>query len=370
MLLFIFCALACADDIVPGAISCTDAQEAGWESYLRANPQDVERAACLLDYYAQRLPWANLYQRRLALIRWVIENHPGIRLSSHLSNDLHISTQDKKPYSEFRSLWLKEVSRFPNDPQVLSNAGDCLSLTDRKLAASWLARARILSPGDENIAERLADLYAAAIVGIAATGPDLLPSSLDLAKTQGFAKSAWREANRDATLAALTGLRLHYWTNFLRYKKLSATDYDGLAEKLLLRAADLEYPQPTRIDALRSFYRDESAKRSGRIEPKARIVELASEEAVRRLVDPPDHVVSASPEGGGVPVVRCRIVVGVDGHVWQVGAESSPLRGDTVEARVVAESLNFKPLRYGAESVQFKTSIAIDVHAGATARSR
>jgi hypothetical protein len=119
----------------------------------------------------------------------------------------------------------RDALLFPNNPQVLSNAAAYLSLTDPQLADSWLKQARGLDPRDESIVNRLAALYADAIVGISNTGPDLLPNALDMSKPQSaFSKEAWREANRDQILAALTGLRLHYWTNFLRYKKLTTRD--------------------------------------------------------------------------------------------------------------------------------------------------
>jgi hypothetical protein len=129
----------------------------------RDHLQDTERAACLLDYYAQRLGWPELQARREWLIRWVIKDHPNIRLDGHLERGLSVSTTDKTIYSEIRELWLNQVSRFPDNGAVLSNAANTLGLTDRETAMNWLKHARELDPLDWRIPRYLGNLYAAAI---------------------------------------------------------------------------------------------------------------------------------------------------------------------------------------------------------------
>ena len=65
----------------------------------------------------------------------------------------------------------------------------------------------------------------------------------------------------------------------------SGKDYDRLAESLLLKAAELDYPNPTRINALADFYRDQELKLLARVVSKAQFVEAPSEEMLSRITE-------------------------------------------------------------------------------------
>ena len=69
-----------------------------------------------------------------------------------------------------------------------------------------------------------------------------------------FAKTAEQDAMRDAELAGQVGWWLHLTTNYVRHEKLGDDDFDALAEKLLLREAEVRYPVPTADSQLRAFY--------------------------------------------------------------------------------------------------------------------
>jgi hypothetical protein len=179
--------------------------------YFAAHPDDLERAKCMLDFYARRLPLSDLRPYRIALIRWVITHYPGISPENYLPQGLDVGTEAIPDYSEIRALWHKQVERRPTDPAVLSNAGRALSIGDREQALRWLKYARTLSPQDTTIPKRLADLYAYAIIGVAGTGPELDMNRVDMSEEQSsFAPLAFREAEEDSNLAALTGMKLHY----------------------------------------------------------------------------------------------------------------------------------------------------------------
>jgi len=347
---------------VAGDTSCTAEQANTQETYFHDHPQDTERAACLLDYYARLVPRPELQAPRMWLIRWVIENHPEIRLDGHLEQGLSVSTADAITYSAIRKLWLSKVSQFPNDPSVLLNAANALALTDREAARGWLKRARELNPSDQTIPRYLGNLYAAAIVGISETSPDLVPTSINLSEAQSaFAKQAYKEAGRDAILAAWTGMRLHYWTNYLRYKKICQQDYDFLAESLLQKAADLDFPNPTTIAALRDFYRDQKLKPSGRIEPKVAVVQESEREVSRRLIDSTSMFLQASVNNRPATPVKVGIVIGTDGHVWTANAESPTSGPVALMAQSKADSLVFLPLRLNGRPVQIRTTVTVMV---------
>jgi hypothetical protein len=304
--------------------------------------------------------WPELQARRVWLIRWIIKNHPDIRLVGHLERGLSVSTADKTTYSEMRELWLSQVSRFPHNGVVLSNAANALALTDRETAMNWLKHARELDPLDWRIPRYLGNLYAAAIIGISETGADLLPLSIDSGEAQSaFAKLAHEEAGRDAAVATATAQQLHILTNYpsyLKYKSLTQRDYDPLAEALLLRAADLDYPNPTKIAALRDFYRDQKYKPSGRIEPKIAVVETSFEEVSQRFTN--STFLEARASRAAFPV-KVKILIGPDGHVWSAIPENPELEQIALMARSKAESLTFRPLREDGRPVQVWTIVSV-----------
>jgi hypothetical protein len=346
--------------VVPSTIPCNDEQAAQGEKYLQEHPQDTERAACLLDFYVQRLKAPDLRLRRLQLIRWVIENHPDIRLDAHLQNGLHLSTEDAVAYSQVRQLWLTQVKRFPHDAQVLSNAADCLAITDREIAAVWLKRAREINPGNETIVRRLANLYADAIIGIYETGPDLMPTSVDAMEAHShFAKDAYQDARSEATLATWTGLAIHNWTRFLLARRITNVDYDTIAETLLLRAANLSYPNPTKIDALRDFYRDESHRPSSRITPRSAVVEMPPDKVSLMLTATSQAALQALANQKDTIPVRVGIVIGIDGHVWVSAAESPSFGQMALAAQNIVETLTYRPLRINDVAVRVKSTTTI-----------
>jgi hypothetical protein len=336
-----------------------DLHEPVWEQYLVANPQDVETAACVLDFYANRLTFSpDLTPRRIRLIRWIIENHPDIRLTGRFDRDLRVNPADTALCDEVRSLWLAQIARFPDNWRILLNAGQSLALSDSELAAVWLRKARELQPDNFEPSDTLGYIFASAIVGIVASGPELVPTAVDPARAQSaFAKHAWVEAGQDAVLATVTGRVLHSWTNYLRSRGLTRTDYDPLAEQLLERAQELDYPAPARFSALGDLYRDQASKRadpSERLAPKSRIVDLSPTEGAQRGVSAPTR------GAGGTPVV-CEVIVGTDGHVWSSGVKNAPSQAAADMAQNIARSLVFRPLRMGNELVRFRTTVMMTV---------
>jgi hypothetical protein len=152
---------------------------------------------------------------------------------------------------------------------------------------------------------------------------------------------------------------LHILTNYpsyLKYKSLTQRDYDPLAEALLLRAADLDYPNPTKIAALRDFYRDQKYKPSGRIEPKIAVVETSFEEVSQRFTN--STFLEARASRAAFPV-KVKILIGPDGHVWSAIPENPELEQIALMARSKAESLTFRPLREDGRPVQVWTIVSV-----------
>jgi hypothetical protein len=325
--------------------------------YFSAHPNDLERIKCMLNFYVRRIIVPDLRPYRMAFIGWVIAHHPDISPEGYLDQGLDVSTEAGTDYSEIRALWRQQTKRMPEDPAVLSNAGRALSVTDREEAHRWLRHGRQLSPQDWTISKRLADLYAYAIIGVAGTGPDLTPDRVDTRDEQSsFAKVALQEAQEDSDIAAMTGMKLHYMSRwpFFRTHQL---DYDRLAETLLLKAASLDYPRPTKISALTDFYFDQETKASGRVDSEASTVERPADEMMKRLTKPEllgsGHASSLS--------VRVKIVVGVDGHVWSVSPIDPPTKQSGLTAVSKARSLSFLPLLVDGKPVRISTELTLKV---------
>ena len=324
--------------------------------YFAHHPEDVERAKCMLDFYARRLILSDLRPYRIALIRWVVTHYPGISL--YLPQGLDVGTEATPDYSEIRSLWRKQVARRPGDAAILSNAGRALSIGDPEQALAWLKHALTLSPQDDTTQKRLAGLYADAIAGVSATGPELDITRVDMGEERSeFARRALQEAAEDSTIAAMTGMNLHYMSRwpFFRTRHL---DYDKLAETLLLKAAALDYPQPSTISGLASFYFDQRSKVSGGVYPQASTVERPGSEVLKRLTTP-----EPLPNGSGRPLlsVRVKFIVGIDGHVQSASAIDPPTKQSGLMAVSKAESLSFLPLRIDGKPVQIATELTVEV---------
>lgn len=234
-----------------------------WETYLAVSPEDVSTAACLLDFYANRLRFVpDLTSRRVRLIRWVIENHPDISLTGFLERDLRIAAADPSVVTEIRSLWLAQIAHYADNWHVLLNAGNSMGLADPELAAQWLWQGCKLQPDNWEVAGALGYIYANAIAGIVAYGADLQPTAIDRSRSHSeFSQRAWNEASQDAVLATATGRYLHSLTMAHTSMGVVRIDYDPLAEQLFEKAQNLQYPAATPFNELGFLYENQSWKR-------------------------------------------------------------------------------------------------------------
>jgi hypothetical protein len=337
------------------------------ESDLAAHPENVDLAGQLLDYYLQHWQQPEVDGARLRLILWTIANHPDIRLAArHDPRALVINPDDSNDYAQVRKAWIDQVARHlvnahAGDAQVLANAAQCLGLADRELAADWIKQAMRLDPRNFSLVSELGDIYAGAISGESGMNPWEGPTSVDAAETQSdFAKLAMQEAGRESELAARTGWALHLISEALGEAKIEAPDYDSVAEKLLVQAANLDYPKPSGVPLLSALYRDQKRKASGRLVPQWRTVELAPEEQAARLVEKSERVSLTDRNFHAAVTVQVKITIGIDGHVWKAEALGAP----QIAGPVAAGSTNdwtYQPLRIDGEPVQVSTVVQVTV---------
>jgi TPR repeat protein len=333
------------------------------ESELADHPDNLELAGQLLDFYDRNWQQANLRPARLRLILWTITNHPDIRLAGrHDPRGLLVNPDDKQDYARVRAAWLDQIARRAGNAQVLVNAARCLRLTDRETAANWLKQAiKLDSAGAGFLVSDLGDVYAAAICGISGMNPWEGPTSFDLAETHSdFVRRAKEEAGREAELAARTGWAVYLCSEALGAAHLSSTDYDPIAEQLLIQAASLDYPNPARQPFLGTFYSRQERKSSGRLAPRWRIVEVTPEEQAKRVVEKPKKIGFTDPNFHSAVVLPVKIVIGIDGHVWKAEA----LNPSELAAGVAAGSAldwTYTPLRLNGEPVQVSTVVPVTI---------
>jgi hypothetical protein len=337
------------------------------ESDLAAHPQNLDLAGQLLDYYLQHWQQPEVRAPRLRLILWTIANHPDIGLAGrHDPRALLINPDDSNDYAQVRTAWIDQValhsvSAQAGNAQVLANAAQCLRLTDRELAANWIKQAMRLDPRNFSFVSDLGDVYASAISGESGMNPWEGPTAVDAAETQSdFAKLAMQEAGRESELAARAGWALHLISEGLGEAKIEAPDYDPVAEKLLIQAANLDYPKPARSFLLSALYRDQKRKFSRRLAPQWRTVEVAPEEQAARLVERAKQIGFTDKNFHSPVTVAVKITIGIDGHVWKAEALGAP----QIAGPVAAGSTNnwtYQPLRIDGQPVQVSTVVQVTV---------
>ncbi|HJR60365.1 MAG TPA: M56 family metallopeptidase [Vicinamibacterales bacterium] len=218
------------------AVAMTAAEAAALEKTLEANPDNLEARETLIIFYDQagKVTW----EEKLAGIR----KHALWRLAHLPETDLWIPNiskrYDPEGYAQAKQLWLEQTSRPEATPKTLGRAAAFLSAYDKPAAEELLLRAQRLEPGGP-WSDRLADLYARAIVG----SVDPRYGTTDAAEAQSaFAAEVRRklEATSDPKLLAAAGSVL------MRYSRPApAGSANALGRRLLERAATLD-PQNAR----------------------------------------------------------------------------------------------------------------------------
>jgi hypothetical protein len=218
-----------------------------------------------------------------------------------------------------------------------------------------------LDPRNSSLVSELGDVYAGAISGESGVNPWEGPTSVDAAETQSdFARLAMEEAGKESELAARTGWALHLISEALGEAKIEAPDYDPVAEKLLIQAANLDYPKPTGEPLLSALYRDQKRKASGRLTPQWRTVEVAPEEQAARLVEKAKQVGFTDKNFHAAVTVPVKITIGIDGHVWKAEALGAPQIAEPVAAGAAGNWI-YLPLRIDGEPVQVSTVVQVTV---------
>ena len=361
-LLFAFTLLASAVFAqVPKSLrTAEDALQA--ERALKADPRNDKLAGDILEFYLNRWPDPKLHDARVHLLMWIIANRPDIDLAAavHDPRGLLVNPDDKEAYTPLREAWLRQTALQPGNARVLYNAARCLRLTDRESAANWLKTAANYDTETTDYSNTLARLYAEALTGVVAMSPFEEPTRLDSAVTQSlFARQVKEEAMQDSILGAHLGWSVHLIAMALRAAGLTETDYDTVAEEIMINAANLDYPKPAKIPVLAQFYRDQGLKVSHKILPKFPEIEVKPKDEANALVDFEKKITADEIKA---PIkVPVSVMIGMDGHVWKA---ESPLGAEDKMGKFAVNSLlrwTFKPLRVSGEPVQVVTTFDVTI---------
>ena len=232
------------------AVAMTAAEAAALEQTLAVNPDNLEAREKLIIFYDQagKVTW----EQKLAGIR----KHALWRIAHLPETDLwipNISKQyDPEGYARAKQLWLEQTSRPEVTPKTLARAAAFLSAYDKPAAEELLIRGQRMEPAGP-WSDRLADLYARAIVG----SVDSRSGATDAAEAQSaFAAEARRklEATSDPKLLVAAGYTL------MRYSRSAPAVSDALGRRCLERATALD-PQNVRArSAMVELRRSERAR--------------------------------------------------------------------------------------------------------------
>lgn len=141
------------------------AQEAqALEEGLKSNPDDLTVHEKLIRYYfmaALTSRSSDLEEKREGHVFWLIEHHPESDLAG--SPEAGIQSiglaQSTEGYQHGKQLWLAQVESHPDNPQIVHNAAQFVSLWDRALGRDLLEKSLRLNPNDGMAATLLAQSY-------------------------------------------------------------------------------------------------------------------------------------------------------------------------------------------------------------------
>jgi hypothetical protein len=174
-----------------------------------------------------------------------------------------------------------------------------------------------------------------------------------------FARQAKEEVMQDSLFSAHVGWDIHLIAMELRASGLTETDFDTVAEELLLNAANLDFPKPAKTPYLSQFYRDQGLKVTHKILPQFTEVEVKAKDEAQQVVDFPKKIIAdelTAPEK-----VSVSVLIGMDGHVWKSEATSGAQDHITRMATASLLTWTFKPMRVSGEPVQLVTTFEVTI---------
>lgn len=363
----------------------TQEQAAALEQELATNPEDETVREKLLTYYGfnqmcaegtrRGLPSPNectdraaeLSDRRVPLILWLIDHHPESKLFASPAAAITPRMDGPNVYQDAKNRWLTQVNLHPDDARVLGNASGALGADNLQERIDLLKRAKKLDPAPWT--EPLARVYSQILLWSNATGPtrtnltdpavaaqirDELRSSNDIALVGSVAQHVVEDSAREAL------------------NHLSSWDFDALrilARELVTHAQALEPRNREWADLMEGVNR----LPSGSVPPAAP-AQAAATTALAPVIRIGGVVAAANLQQSFAPVyppdakalgvqgtVKLQIRVGTDGHV----KEATAISGESILINAAIDAALryvYKPTMLNNKPTEVLTDVEIAFH--------
>ncbi len=221
------------------------------ETALGSNPNDRAGRSALLDYYflAQLDPAVAIPARRRHIL-WLIENTPEDQLAGSPAATIDAAGHalaDPRGFKLASEAWRAQVAKPGVKAAALVNAAYFFKTDDKAYTISLLERALTLEPASKEIAARLGDEYALAIMGVTMVNKNGYPMRSDPALVESALAKQAREiltTSQNPYLVAKAGYMLLWQGAVLYYSRKLPFDPDPLAKNALDRAVRLAPGDP------------------------------------------------------------------------------------------------------------------------------
>lgn len=249
-----------AELVRDGRSLCAKAAKA-LEAHLEKTPSDLPSRERLLGYYyfggLAELGAAPTVEARRRHILWLIGNQPAAEVTAFAEAVLVPEGHplaDPQGYAQGSRLWAEQMGKAAAPVEIFMRAANYHQLADKATAEAALLQGRTRHPAAvAAIDAQLGYVYALAVLGVSRLNPNGIPVAASAQEASGtFAMRARQtlEQSDSAPLTGIAGRILSQYGTMLMAFGQSRTGEAALAERLLMRAAQLEPKNPAWPDAL------------------------------------------------------------------------------------------------------------------------
>jgi tetratricopeptide (TPR) repeat protein len=240
-------------------LSPADAQRL--EAALQSNPHDRAARDALLEYYflAKIDPAVAIPARRRHIL-WLIENTPDDELAGSPAATIDAAGHwlaDPEGFRLASEAWRAQTARRDASAASLVHAAYFFKLSDKAFTIGLLERALALEPDSKEIAARLGDEYALAIMGVTMMNKNGYPMTADskaLRSPLAVRAHVVLETSQNPYLLAKAGYMLLWQGAILHYSGKLALDTAPLAKWALERAVSLAPSDPGVANYMEQYY--------------------------------------------------------------------------------------------------------------------
>ncbi len=228
----------------------TASEAAKLETTLKTDPSDREARGALLDYYFHntKVNATAAIAARRRLILWLIENTPWDQLAGGPSATIDAEA-DPRGFKLASDAWWAQAIQPDARAPTLVNAANFYRLADKESSIELLEKALALERKSKEIASRLGDAYALAILGVTKLDKSGAPTAADPESYDGDVARRARQAlnlSNNPYVLAKAGYQIAIQGAALQAMHKIEFDQQRLAQATVARAVSLA-PKDTEI---------------------------------------------------------------------------------------------------------------------------